>query len=62
MESVVFRYFEINEYVCVYINTQVTTKAIDLEENKVRAVSGRAWKDGKEGGNMQLCHNLNKNF
>lgn len=57
MESVVFRYFEINEYVCVYINTQVTTKAIDLEENKVRA-----WKEGREGGNMQLCHNLNKNF
>lgn len=51
-----------NMYVFIYINTQVTTKAIDLEENKVRAVSGRAWKEGREGGNMQLCHNLNKNF
>lgn len=51
-----------NMYVFIYINTQVTTKAIDLEENKVRAVSGRAWKEGREGANMQLCHNLNKNF
>lgn len=47
---------------CIFIYTHVTTKAIDLEESKVREGGGRAWKEGREGGNMQLCYNLNKNY